>query len=230
MRVSSDWMHYVPPLRRPWANFKAQRTLKAQRRLSISLSLFPPRRTLRLRDVYRVNAGSTHQWYFMAIYGARIRASSDLISSLFLSGCWVVWEVDTCPRVGVAAIRWCVEVWASPDMVPHPGPPTVAGRSWNRCPDTLPEDEEPSPPATTRAAPSFRHGSSSAILCEFAPSNSTFFTDIYLMHSYTFTFASLKENSLIILSLERLKVLEIFGGPNLSFLGIANLKNQHRTM
>jgi hypothetical protein len=30
--------------------------------------------------------------------------------------------------------------------------------------------------------------------------------------------------------LERLKVLEIFGGPNLSFLGIANLKNQHRTM
>lgn len=94
----------------------------------------------------------------------------NLINLHLFPGCWVAWEVDTCLRVGVAAIRWCVEVWASSVMALHPETRPMAMRCIrNRCPGMPPGDEEQSPPATTRAAPLYKHGSSSAILCESHP-------------------------------------------------------------
>lgn len=97
----------------------------------------------------------------------------DLINSCLLPGCWVAWEVDTCLRVGVAVIRWCVEVWASSVMAPHPGSAEMQPMAMqcirNRCPGMPPGDEEPSPPAIIRAALLYRRGSSSAILCESHP-------------------------------------------------------------
>lgn len=97
----------------------------------------------------------------------------NLMNLRSLPGCWVAWEVDTCLRVGVAAIRWCVEVWASSVMGLHPGSAEMRPMAMrcirNRCPGMPPGDGERSPPATTKAAPLYKHGSSSVILCESHP-------------------------------------------------------------
>lgn len=83
---------------------------------------------------------------------------------IYFSGCWAAWEAGMCLSVGVAVTRWCVEVWASAVMAPLLlGPETM----YRICRNTSPGDEELLPPVIIKAAPSYRHGSSSVILCEF---------------------------------------------------------------
>lgn len=122
----------------------------------------------------------------------------------------MVWQVGTWLHVDVAAIRWCVEVWASSAMVPHPGSvvvletqPMAARRTWIRCPGMPPGDGGLLPPATTRAAPLYRRGSSLAILCELIVLS----LRIFLISSFIYEQLRPCRRSLEILQYKRVKNL-----------------------
>lgn len=95
---------------------------------------------------------------------------------LLLAGCWAAWEAGMYLRADGAAARWCVEVRASGTMGER-GPPARA------CPPPTRRGSRgaglPSPPATTRTAPSCRPGSSSATSCEYLPSFALFYYMYY---------------------------------------------------